>query len=388
MKQLLLLLILLPFTLVSSPPAALPNQDNPPDVCQEEGNVLPNCNFNNGLDGWQTFTEDGGANFAVLQGGGECHAPLCPAAYIVTEGHFVGGIFQQVAVTKGNTYFANVVWLVFDSLANDGAVHQATGGIGRKVGIDPFGGTDPRSPNVVWGPENWRNDCKICDKQEVAVTAQADTVTVFVRIDNRWKLRAAEQGYGLPPSKDHFWIDDVGMKQVGGEMAAQVSPTETPVPPTDTPAPPTETPAPGPTDTPEPEPTETPEPVETPAEAEAEIVSPLATPTEVPVAVAPPPTLTPTTRPSPTSTPEEQLRATPTRRPRPVAEADSPGPLLSAGLLGVAGTTICAGGVIVVIMGLVMAGMVWLYRLGWGKEDVAEADDEDYGEDVVVEIVD
>ena len=214
-----------------------------PDVCLQSENILQNCGFDNGLSGWQTYTEAGSANFTVLQGGGECHAPRCPAAYIVTEDHLVGGLYQQVSVKKGANYYANVVWLVFDSLVNDASVNQTVGGIGRKIGIDPFGGTDSRSPNVVWSEDNWRNDCKICNVEHVTVTAQADTITVFLRIDDTWRLRAAEQGLPVPPSKDQFWIDDIGLKQVGGEPVIipeeQVeSPVDTPTSPADTPTPP------------------------------------------------------------------------------------------------------------------------------------------------------
>ncbi len=95
-----------------------------PDVCQQPENILANCNFDNGLDRWQTFTEEGNAHISVLQGGGECHAPLCPAVHIVTEDRFVGGLYQQVAVAAGNTYYANIVWLVFDSLTNDTAIYN------------------------------------------------------------------------------------------------------------------------------------------------------------------------------------------------------------------------------------------------------------------------
>ncbi len=171
--RLLLIFILLTLALEVQSSAGGLRQDAPPDVCQQSENILPNCNFDNGTSGWQTFIEEGSANFSVLQGGGECHAPLCPAGYIVTQDYFVGGIFQQVQVVKGNTYYGNIVWLVFDSLANDNSINSVVGGISRKVGIDPFGGTDSRSPNIVWGPENTRNDCKICASQEVTATAQA-----------------------------------------------------------------------------------------------------------------------------------------------------------------------------------------------------------------------
>jgi hypothetical protein len=363
-----------------------------PDVCQQPENILPNCNFDNGLNNWQTFIEDGAANFSVLPGGGECHAPLCPAAYIVTESHFVGGLYQQVPVATGNTYYANIIWLAFDSLANDASINSVVGGIGRRIGIDPLGGTDSRSANIVWGPDNWRNDCKICDNQAVTATAQADTITIFIRIDDTWRVHAAEKGFAVPPSKDQFWLDDTGLKQVAGDVTlsadpAEPLPTDTPLPP-----PPTDTPLPeSPTDTPAPASnTPTPSP-DTPAEiAQAESapnvqgVSPIQTPTP---ALAPPPTLTPTHTPLPTNTPSKRPSPTPTRfrRPTPAPAASS---MLPTEWLGVAGTTICVGGVVILMMAIVLVGLVWLYRLGWGHVGDDEPDqDFDDDEEIAVEIV-
>lgn len=396
--RLILFLILVTF-LFGLDPSVVLTQDNPPDICQQSENILSNCNFDNGKDHWQFSVADGSASFEVLQGGGECHAPLCPAGYIVTESYFVGTIYQQVPVAKGNTYYANIVWLVFDSFVNDNSVYDQVGGIGRKLGIDPFGGTDPESGNIIWGPENTRNDCKICGNQEVTATAQADTITLFLRIDDRWRQRAAEKGFSIPPSKDQFWLDDIGMKQVDGS-AAPAAP-----PPTDTPPPP-----PPPTNTPEPElPTVEPasateeiqeespltvEPAQLSdapakiAQAEsfqAESVSPIATPTPV-NAIAPPPTLTPSATPSPTATfePRERPDPTATRTRRSTPQLAAAG-LPSVGLLGVAGTTVCIGGAALLLLGAVLAGLVWLYRLGWGNVDDDEPDDD---EEIIIEIAD
>jgi hypothetical protein len=393
--------LLLPFALLALifvwPPAVGLMQDAPPDVCQQSENIMPNCNFNNGTSGWQPFTEDGSATFEVLQGGGGCHAPLCPAGYIVVENYFVGGIYQQVPVAKGNTYYANIVWLVFDSLSNDQSINSTVGGIGRKMGIDPFGGTDPRSSNIIWGTENTRNDCKICSHQEVTAQAQADTITVFLRLDDRWKPHAAEKGYNVPPSKDQFWLDDIGMKQVDGSAAPAVAP-----PPTDTPPPP-----PPPTNTAVPElPTATPVPAteefqeEAPATladapteevaqaaspATEEPVSPVATPQPVKT-IAPPPTLTPSATSSPTATFEPKKRSQQpvvTRTSRSTLEQPAAAGLSSVGLWGVAGTTVCVGGGALLLLGAVMVGLVWLYRLGWGQTDNSEADDE---EEIVIDV--
>lgn len=391
MKSIILLFFILFFSLVLQTPI-ISAQDFP-DICQQPENILPNCNFDGGLDRWQTFIEDGSADFSILQGGGECHAPLCPAAFIVSESHFVGGIYQQVSVTAGNTYYANIVWLTFDSLANDASINSVVGGIGRRIGIDPVGGTDPSSPNIVWGPDNWRNDCKICDNQAVIATAQADIITIFIRIDDTWRLRAAEKGYGVPPGKDQFWLDDVGLKQVAGDAAPVVNPTE--VPPTNTPVspPPTETPIPeDPIDTPVPEATDTAALTETSVEVaqteptpDVQPVSPVDTSTAK--VVAPPPTLTPTNTPVPTDTPIRRPSPMPTRNRRstatPVASS-----VLPMNILGIAGTTICAGSVVLLIMVAVIAGLIWLYRLGWGAMDEEEPDqDSDDDQEIIVEVV-
>ena len=85
------LVILLVCLLIFQPQPINYAQDFP-DVCQQKENILQNCNFDQGMNHWQSFIETGGADFNVLQGGGECHAPLCPAGYMVTADHFVGGI--------------------------------------------------------------------------------------------------------------------------------------------------------------------------------------------------------------------------------------------------------------------------------------------------------
>lgn len=396
MKTKLLLPIIIGALLLGLQSAVAQAQDFP-DVCQQPENILSNCNFDSGLDHWQPFLEEGNANISVLQGGGECHAPLCPAAHIVTDSGFVGGLYQQVPVTAGNTYYGNIVWLVFDSLTNDQAVHDAGGGIGRRVGIDPFGGTDSRSSNVVWGPDIWRNDCKICNLEQVTVTAQADTITLFLRLDDTWRGRVEAKGFSIPPSKDQFWLDDLGLKQVGGAEAARAVETEAPPasdtplpPPTDTPVPPADdnaddTPvAESPTETPEPD-TPTPADLDQTQPAALQPVSPVQTPAAV-SAIAPPPTLTPSMTPPPTETPEPRpTRASRLSRAAPPASEPA---VISAGLLGVVGTGVCIGGVVLLLIGAVMAGLVWLYRLGWEQVDADEFDDDvDDAPEIIIDIV-
>jgi hypothetical protein len=55
-------------------------------------------------------------------------------------------------------------------------------------------------------------------------------------------------------------------------------------------------------------------------------------------------------------------------------------------LLGVVGTGVCIGGVVLLLIGAVMAGLVWLYRLGWDPVDDDAFDGE--GDDIPEIIVD
>jgi hypothetical protein len=45
-------------------------------------------------------------------------------------------------------------------------------------------------------------------------------------------------------------------------------------------------------------------------------------------------------------------------------------------MLGAVGTTACLGGLALVVAALILAGLVWLYRLGWGNLGHDEADEE------------
>jgi hypothetical protein len=131
-------------------PSPVAGQGGFRDVCQEDPNqLLQNCGFSQGLNGWQTFVEAGQVSISTIDGGA-CHSPLCPAAFFASNGSFVAGLYQQVPATPGVTYWANVIWLVFHPA---GALDNT---VGRRVGIDPTGGTDPTSPNVVWSPDLWR----------------------------------------------------------------------------------------------------------------------------------------------------------------------------------------------------------------------------------------
>jgi hypothetical protein len=116
------------------------------------------------------------------------------------------------------------------------------------VGIDPTGGTDFNSGNVVWSPRNGTLDQWV--QMSVQARAQGGTITVYLRGDAEYRLK-----------HNDAYFDDVCVT-----VAAPPPPPTRPPQPTNTPRP---------TNTPEP--TEIPKPTETP-EPTVEPVTPTPAP--------------------------------------------------------------------------------------------------------------
>jgi hypothetical protein len=95
------------------------------------------------------------------------------------------GLYQSVTVPR-NGWLRFTIWMFNWSSQAD--VFGVSDGFHRKwVGIDPSGGTDPFSPNVVWGNEDRTMDTWV----QLGVVAQArgDRVTVFVREQPEWSVK-------------------------------------------------------------------------------------------------------------------------------------------------------------------------------------------------------
>jgi hypothetical protein len=265
------------------------------DPCEDPGNLTVNCQFNTFdqvpgygavASGWTPFVE-----FAVEPPafGSAGETPLAPAQEVFCAWlPFTAGIYQQVQVTPGVAYVAAIGWAPYASYDERGG-RNAGQYIGRKVGIDPFGGTDPMSPNIVWSTEVWEELGGVFPQLRVSAVAQGQTVTVFVRAHN-------PQSHG----NDKVWFDAVTLMVDPTQPVA----TATPVPPSPTPTsppstatstalPPTETPLPTdtvvPTTTAAPAPTDTPVPTATPSAALTATMMPSPT-AELVANVAPAPT--------------------------------------------------------------------------------------------------
>ena len=181
-----------------------------------------------------------------------------------------GGVYQRVTgVTAGAELRFAVHAYVWSTTFDEVDLSEEDGDVLVQVGIDPTGGTDGESDDIVWSEAG----VELYDAyNEYTVDAEAEStaVTVFVRTT-----------VGIPVKNNYIYLDEASLTVVGEEEPeatnTPVTPTETntPVTPTstetpeeeetETPVPPTETSEPD-TDTPVP-PTETPEPTDEPEEA-------------------------------------------------------------------------------------------------------------------------
>jgi hypothetical protein len=178
-------------------------------------------------------------------------------------GTHVGGVYQRV---KGITVGARLRFTIWGQAwagkSDDPNKSEGGGPMHMRVGIDPTGGTDPLSGNVVWSSE--QNPLDTWVQFAVEATAKSGTITVFT--------------YSAPeyPTKhnDAYWDD--------GSLTTVAPP---PPPPTNTPRPyvaPTRVP---PTITPTPTVTSTPTntPTPTPVNTATPTVTPTPTATATPV---------------------------------------------------------------------------------------------------------
>jgi len=136
------------------------------------------------------------------------------------------GIYQQVNVRAGSTLKLTAWGQSWSSDKDDPSVSDG-GKYLLSVGIDPTGGTDWASPNVVWSAPSATMDQWV--QLSVEARAQGGTVTVYLRGDAEW-----------PVKHNDAYFDDVCLTYVS-----------TPPPPTNTPRP-----------------TSTPNPEQTPSEGD------------------------------------------------------------------------------------------------------------------------
>lgn len=320
---------------------------NPPNVIPQ-----PVCDFDSFYgspprqlpNGWTEFIFSGDPTF--MQDVDTYWGP--PSLRIWSNGSsFEVGIYTQVGVTPGAGYRASIAW---------GAPNKPSS-FGRQLGIDPTGGTDPRSPNVIWGPEHF-GEGRILNYPppdvniDVKARAHGETMTVFFKVNHPYSegddlifvdaialypdesapqievdVAAAE----AEPAPEEAAVEEAAAPAEAPVEAAAASvavappaavPTEVPFIPTNTPLP---TATPTHTATPSPTPTQTATP------------SPSPTPTATPTA---------TWTPWPTATSDQSsgIRFEDAQLQVANAARDLPSPLLlMVGLISLSGAGVCGG---------------------------------------------
>jgi len=152
-------------------------------------NLTTNWGFEEGFKsngvglGWNHFVLYGNVTFAntieYFWPGAE-HTEGETSQLIISKTAFSAGLYQQISgVTIGKPYGAKAAMLTFfESPApptNDGTMQKL-------VGIDPYGGTNPNSSNVVWSPVDDHDEGPWVDVR-VAAVAKSTTITLFVRVN-------------------------------------------------------------------------------------------------------------------------------------------------------------------------------------------------------------
>ncbi|MCY4064608.1 MAG: LysM peptidoglycan-binding domain-containing protein [Chloroflexi bacterium] len=127
-----------------------------------------------------------------------------------------GGIYQEVdSLTSGTTYRFSIYAYVWSSSFEDIDVSEDPGDVVVRVGIDPNGGTDGASEDVIWSTaatffyDAYR-------QYAVIATAESASVTVFV-----------ESTVGEPRANTYIYLDDAVL-EVASETVVVVEHTPTP----------------------------------------------------------------------------------------------------------------------------------------------------------------
>jgi hypothetical protein len=193
------------------------------------------------------------------------HSGRFSQKYFNTYSTHTAGIYQLVAVTKSSKVTFSVWAQAWSSSDPNPDQCKDFGNYAVSIGIDPYGGIDGTSGNIVWSDSVM--SCNQWVQLSVSTVAQADRVTVFTRGAVEFRVQF----------NDSYW-DDAVLTAVAPTPPPKPTPkpTNTPVP---TPTPlPTDTPIPTPTDTPTPTPTDTPTPTYTPTPTDTPTITPTPTP--------------------------------------------------------------------------------------------------------------
>ncbi len=145
------------------------------------------------------------AQFASAFGGLDYHIEGDQAQNLWSSYAFDAGVYQQVTgVTPGSAYQFDIKMVTY---WRGPGYPDTNGKMEKQVGIDPYGGTDATSSNIIWSTID-SNDKAWVGMQTVA-TAESMTMTVFA------KVKAPENTSSGHSDLDMVYFEDSRLEQNG-----------------------------------------------------------------------------------------------------------------------------------------------------------------------------
>lgn len=168
--------------------------------------------------GWTAFVLEGAPTFEHVTN--EQIDPNGSQYLWADAAPFDAGIYQTVTGLVPGTYYR--FWLGYALAAYDpgDTVNHRGNWIGRQVGVDATGGTNPRAATVVWSNLVYNGQAAVnIPALNMTFAAQTSKATVFLRAIN---TRAAY--------RDKAWFDSACMEAPAPQPSPTSTPTQTPEP--------------------------------------------------------------------------------------------------------------------------------------------------------------
>jgi LysM repeat protein len=142
-------------------------------------------------------------------GGNRIHSGSRAAQYFSFWSTHKAGLRQTVTVPAGSLVQFSVFGQAWMTEADNASVSDRSGTPNMRIGIDPTGGTNPYSPNVVWS--GYQQPFDAYAQFSVQAQAQGDKVTVFTFSAPSVNPNSPEYGF---KHNDIYW-DDAALVVVG-----------------------------------------------------------------------------------------------------------------------------------------------------------------------------
>jgi LysM repeat protein len=144
------------------------------------------------------------------------HSGSSAQQYSTAFGTHTAGIYQQVSGRTPGEQLRFSIWAyAWSSSYDEECCSVDNGFVDLRIGIDPYGGLNPFSTNVVWSsPEQYYDSW---GQLEVDAVAASDTVTVFF-----WSAPL------YPVKHNNIYIDDAELT-VAGQATPPTSPSPAPI---------------------------------------------------------------------------------------------------------------------------------------------------------------